>query len=98
LNKLNRELQGARSADRKRDAHEKILLGGLVVKAGLRDEDKAVILGLLVEAAERLGDMHVREHYRLRGKAIFDNDRQTRATAGSAGDDDDRGVSRPYRD
>ena len=95
---MNRELQGARSADRRRDAHEKILLGGLVVKAGLRDEDKAIIMGLLIEAADRLGDMQVREQYRLRGKAIFDNDRQTRDAAGGAGGDDDRGVSRPPGD
>ena len=83
---------------RKQDARQKILLGGLIVKAGLRDEDTAVLLGLLVEAAELLGDMQAREHYRLRGKAIFDNDRQTRDTAGGAGGDDDRGVSGPARD
>jgi len=36
---------------RKQDAHEKISLGGLVVKAGLRDADKALILGALIEVA-----------------------------------------------
>jgi len=35
--------------DRKKDAHEKIQLGGLVVKAGLKDADKAIILGALCE-------------------------------------------------
>lgn len=38
--------------ERKRDAHEKIKLGGLVVKAGLRDLDKSVILGALLEVAD----------------------------------------------
>lgn len=37
---------------RKRDAHEKIQLGGLIVKAGLRDLDKSVILGALLEVAD----------------------------------------------
>jgi len=36
---------------RKRDTRQKIQLGGLVVKAGLRDSDKAFILGALLEAA-----------------------------------------------
>ncbi|MCF6204779.1 MAG: conjugal transfer protein TraD [Methylococcaceae bacterium] len=35
--------------DRKQDTHEKIQLGGLVVKAGLRNADKAIILGALCE-------------------------------------------------
>ena len=32
-------------AERRRDTREKIELGGLVVKAGLREADRAVILG-----------------------------------------------------
>ena len=36
---------------RKVDAREKIQLGGLVVKAGLRTADKAVLLGALLELA-----------------------------------------------
>ena len=32
---------------RKLDTRQKIQLGGLVVKAGLRDEDKAVIYAIL---------------------------------------------------
>lgn len=36
---------------RKKDARLKIQLGGLVVKAGLRDADRALILGALIEAA-----------------------------------------------
>ena len=37
---------------RKQDTREKIQLGGLVVKAGLRDEDKAIILGALLEVTK----------------------------------------------
>ncbi|WP_099868015.1 conjugal transfer protein TraD [Pararhizobium haloflavum] len=95
---MERELQSASSADRRKDAHEKILLGGLVAKAGLRDEDKAVILGLLAEAADALKDKETRERYRQRGKAIFDNDRQAATNAGSAGSPDDRSVHRSTRE
>ena len=37
--------------ERKRDVREKIALGGLVVKAGLREADRAFLLGVLMEAA-----------------------------------------------
>jgi len=40
--------------ERKKDAHEKIQLGGLVVKAGLRNVNKAIILGALLEVADEL--------------------------------------------
>jgi hypothetical protein len=95
---VDRELQSARSAERRRDAHEKIQLGGLIAKAGLRGEDKAVLLGLLTEAAEALKDSETRERYRRRGKAIFDNDRQTAADAGRSGSPDDRSIFRPQGD
>ena len=52
--------------DRKRDAREKITLGGLVVKAGLRQADRAFLLGVLIEAATiRVGSP---EHQRLKAK------------------------------
>ncbi|MFG1298064.1 conjugal transfer protein TraD [Xanthobacter sp. V13C-7B] len=38
--------------ERRKDAHEKIALGGLVVKAGLRAADRAFILGALIQAAK----------------------------------------------
>ena len=41
---------------RKADTRAKINLGGLVVKAGLAEHDPAVLLGLLVTAADRLND------------------------------------------
>lgn len=40
---------------RKKDTREKIELGGLIAKAGLRYEKRALLLGLLLDAAERLG-------------------------------------------
>ena len=39
---------------RKKDTHEKIELGGLIVKAGLRYEKRALLLGLLIDASRRL--------------------------------------------
>ncbi|WP_371349344.1 type IV conjugative transfer system coupling protein TraD [Ancylobacter sp. IITR112] len=41
---------------RKKDTREKIELGGLIVKAGLRYEKRAVLLGLLVDGHRRIGE------------------------------------------
>ena len=41
------------AADRKKDTREKIQLGGLIVKAGLRYEKRALLLGMLIDAAQR---------------------------------------------
>lgn len=60
-----------------------IELGGLVAKAGLielTDDDRAVILGLLVEAAARLRSDDrdaALMLWRRRGKRAFDEDRST---------------------
>ncbi|UXS43033.1 conjugal transfer protein TraD (plasmid) [Agrobacterium tumefaciens] len=52
--------------ERKKDAREKITLGGLIVKAGLREADRAFLLGVLLEAATiRVGSP---EHHRLKAK------------------------------
>ncbi|WP_375674623.1 conjugal transfer protein TraD [Bartonella sp. AP9QHHD] len=37
---------------RRKDAREKIILGGLVIKAGLKNADKSFILGCLIHAAK----------------------------------------------
>lgn len=42
------------SEARKKDTREKIELGGLIVKAGLRYEKRALLLGLLIDAAHRI--------------------------------------------
>jgi hypothetical protein len=52
--------------DRKKDAREKITLGGLVVKAGLRQADRAFLLGVLLEAATVC--VGSAEHHRLKAK------------------------------
>ena len=74
---IERGARARRTKDRKRDAHEKIQLGGLIVKAGLRFEDRAVLLGLLDEARNALTDDQTRERYRRRGKALFEHDSKT---------------------
>jgi hypothetical protein len=48
--------RSASSEARKKDTREKIELGGLIVKAGLRYEKRALLLGLLIDAAQRLRD------------------------------------------
>ena len=48
---MNRTSQ---SEARKKDTREKIQLGGLIVKAGLRWEKRALLLGILIDAATRL--------------------------------------------
>lgn len=70
--------------DRKKDAREKITLGGLVVKAGLRKADRAFLLGVLLEAATvRVGSA---EHYRLKAKGgmAFQHDRMKSDEAADA--------------
>lgn len=42
------------SEARKKDTREKIELGGLIVKAGLRYEKRALLLGLLIDAGDRI--------------------------------------------
>lgn len=39
---------------RKKDTREKIELGGLIVKAGLRYEKRALLLGALIDLSQRL--------------------------------------------
>ncbi|MBM3095026.1 type IV conjugative transfer system coupling protein TraD [Ensifer sp. T173] len=39
---------------RRQDTREKIELGGLIVKAGLRYEKRALLLGLLIDAGLRI--------------------------------------------
>jgi len=59
--------------ERKLDTREKIQLGGLIVKVGLRDEDKDALLGGLIELAEALENPKERLRLKAIGKVIFDN-------------------------
>ena len=49
---------------RTKDTREKIALGGLIVKAGLRYESRALLLGLLIEAKTQI-DNNETERARL---------------------------------
>ena len=57
------------SEDRKKDTREKIALGGLIVKAGLRYESRALLLGLLIDGRSRLSGNEV-ERARLMGIGV----------------------------
>ena len=58
-------------AARKADTYRKISLGGLVIKAGLVDLDRAVLLGLLIEGAATLSDAATVSKLRALGEAAF---------------------------
>jgi hypothetical protein len=60
---------------RKKDTREKIELGGLIVKAGLRFEKRAMLLGALIELATRLkADSGERVRLTAIGAEAFAND------------------------
>ena len=60
---------------RKKDTCEKIELGGLIVKAGLRYEKRALLLGLLIEAERRIkGDDAEKSRLTAIGAEAFGND------------------------
>ncbi|NTH81463.1 type IV conjugative transfer system coupling protein TraD [Agrobacterium rhizogenes] len=60
---------------RKKDTREKIELGGLIVKAGLRYEKRALLLGLLIDGSRRLkGDEEERSRLTAIGAEAFGHD------------------------
>lgn len=67
--------QASQSEARKKDTHEKIHLGGLIAKAGLRYEKRALLLGLLVDGASRIrADDAERSRLLAIGERAFVND------------------------
>lgn len=61
--------------ERKADTRRKIQLGGLVIKANIADEAAAVILGILIDAAQEMGaNEQLKETYRAIGDAAFKED------------------------
>ncbi|WP_164901684.1 type IV conjugative transfer system coupling protein TraD [Neorhizobium lilium] len=69
--------KGMSTEARKKDTREKIELGGLIVKAGLRYEKRALLLGLLIEAGKRIkGDEAERARLTTIGAEAFGNDRE----------------------
>jgi hypothetical protein len=67
--------RNVRTDARKKDAREKIELGGLIVKAGLRFEKRALLLGALIELQQRLAaDEGERVRLMAIGAKAFGND------------------------
>jgi hypothetical protein len=70
--KLERMRQASQAQARRKDTREKIQLGGLIVKAGLRYEKRALLLGLLIDAADRMrGDEIERARLMALGEKAF---------------------------
>lgn len=67
-----KEYSEARLQDRKIDTRCKIELGGLVVKAGLRNADRAFLLGVLLDAAEHKVDSPEYARLLRRGREHFE--------------------------
>jgi hypothetical protein len=62
-----------RVTERKQDTRHKIQLGGLIVKAGLGEEDKALILGILLEAKKAMETSKIeKSHFLAIGKSAFE--------------------------
>ncbi|MBY3517097.1 type IV conjugative transfer system coupling protein TraD [Rhizobium laguerreae] len=62
---------------RKKDTREKIELGGLIVKAGLRYEKRALLLGALIDIARRIkGDDGEQSRLTAIGVEAFGSDDQ----------------------
>ena len=67
--------KGMTTDARKKDTREKIELGGLIVKAGLRFERRAVLFGALMELQRRLkADPGERARLTLIGAEAFGNE------------------------
>ena len=67
--------QASQTEDRKKDTREKIQLGGLIAKAGLRYEKRALLLGLLIDGASRIRtDSEERARLLVLGEKAFSND------------------------
>jgi hypothetical protein len=67
--------RNATSNARKKDTRDKIELGGLIVKAGLRFEKRALLLGALIELQQRLkSDDSERARLMALGAEAFGNE------------------------
>ena len=67
--------QSSQSEARRKDTREKIQLGGLIAKAGLRYEKRALLLGLLIDGAGRIrSDEDERKRLMAIGEKAFTDD------------------------
>jgi hypothetical protein len=64
----------------KRDIRNKIMMGDLIIRAGLDEyffQDKAIILGILLDAKSKIVNNQfpeqLTEHYKMLGRPILDN-------------------------
>lgn len=71
---MERDYRASQTDVRKKDTRKKIQLGGLIIKAGLQDESKALLYGLLLDGKERLHSIEERERLLDLGSAGFDNE------------------------
>ncbi|CUX71392.1 Conjugal transfer protein TraD [Agrobacterium sp. NCPPB 925] len=73
--RLERMAKTITSDARKKDTREKIELGGLIVKAGLRYEKRSLLLGLLIDANRRIrGDETEKARLAAIGAEAFGNE------------------------
>ena len=69
---MQKYYESAKAKYRKGETRRKIELGGLVVKAGLDQEPKDVILGGMISASESLkNEPGTRELYKSKGARAF---------------------------
>jgi hypothetical protein len=67
--------QASQTDARRKDTREKIQLGGLIAKAGLRYEKRALLLGLLIDGASRIrADDNERARLMAIGEKAFAHD------------------------
>lgn len=67
--------QASQTDARRKDTREKIQLGGLIAKAGLRYEKRALLLGLLIDGAHRIRrDENERARLMALGEKAFVDD------------------------
>ncbi len=87
--KISREQGMLRERERKARTRRLIEYGGLVAIAGLDQEDKGIVLGLLLEGARRLPvDAKTRQHWKVLGDRELEvRARQAAAQAARVGQD-----------
>jgi hypothetical protein len=67
--------QASQTEARRKDTREKIQLGGLIAKAGLRYEKRALLLGLLIDGASQIrSDDEERKRLMAIGEKAFSDD------------------------
>lgn len=82
MEKLNSQRKRISQKSRAEDARKKIELGGLVIKSGLGEEDKNIILGILMEGIENLhseNNLSFKKRYKEKGDIKFKLDQELKS-------------------